>query len=282
MLHSSVLRSSVFPLRPSSSHLPTRDMDIWEFSNYKSYSDLPIIRIVDNPFLLEGPTSYGLICIAKETQTCLMVRRKHSIGLLSILKGFYKREDIPEYVSRMNLEERKYILRCLTSVEEFRVVAIEINGYINKAYEKDSYEYLLSCRELIHRSLELYSDKIPELDYSWPKGLKNVHEIGFIAAIRELLEESGVNSLDVRFVISDETVSCPIASNLGYMYNSIYWVCVLDSEFKIPNVNENEIEVSERDWIPISDIEKHLHPLSHPTWKSAFLIYNKILNLPSP
>src|SRR5688572_7445095 len=106
-------RSSINPQEGGNTNInikATRDSikaTMWDFSNCQTYSDLPIVKIMNNPFAMEGPTSYGIICIADDTQTCLMIRRKHSIGLLSILKGFYKREDLPGYILSMNSSERK-------------------------------------------------------------------------------------------------------------------------------------------------------------------------------
>lgn len=239
----------------------------------RSYTDLPMIKMEETPFEMKGTNSYGMICYAKDSGKWLMVQRRHSIGLICLIKSFYKCVDIPEHVREMTEVERDGILRSLSSYEEFYNLVNEtlVRGASGGSAKKESYTSaawtrLVENKDIILRSLEKYKDVKSELAWDWPKGQQERLASGLEdpknTAMRELIEETGIGVIKDAYTISEEFMTQSFITNMGYRYTSYFWVCILPNTIPLPEVAPKNKEVNNCSWLTTKEVEEKLSGMS--------------------
>lgn len=231
-----------------------------------SYDSVEYRSIKKSPFTSHSLQSYGLITMARDTQRWLLVQRKHSIELVTIIKGSYNESDLDQMISNMTHEELFRLVRSLGSYQEYKdYVATIISGskikdrYLLLSYNKINNNvdkirtYIIECISG-HIDNIYQQDTFPDLEWSWVKGIKNKHcdtEDGIDTALREFREESGI---DCHHTISSRTISYHHVSLYNVVYNTKCWVTIIDKEQDLPLPEESDNEVNSRGWYTRSQV----------------------------
>lgn len=230
------------------------------------WSDLPLILVIENPFILRTYKSYGLIVYAKDTQRWFLVKRRHSHSLIILLKGCFVEAAVPGLVENLTDIEVQNLIACLGSKDY-------LSRYLKETFNEDSLsslEYVWGrfqiSKELIIQALNQRDRSIPEPQWFWTKGQANsspnkgYEENPQNAAFREFKEEAGIDlKMHIHHLkISKETFNHTINSHSGRIYSSSFWVVILENEIISPFPFDN-IEVSDRRWFKTDEILKKIH-----------------------
>lgn len=214
-------------------------------------------KIVSSPYKKSIPTTYGVMVVARDTGRWLMMKRKHSISLTTLLRGRFSLSHTPEIVSKLTNDECDIIERILQYGQvEYLKVMETVYGDMIKDKETPWYHFK-HASDLIWRSLDKYAEPgytKPQLPYLWAKGHKlfNTNESDIACAFRELGEESGFTYLPKGSITLDTPVSYSQEGFFG-TYSTTCWICIFSNEISIPDVNYDDVEVADRKWISLED-----------------------------
>lgn len=222
---------------------------------------IPLVKIVDSPFCYDATLSYGLIFYSRSTDSWLMVQRKHTIGLISILKNLYTPVAIPTYVSEMSSEECERILKILSlnysdSYSLFVSYVQEVFGRDYGRYTAESWKRLNRHKSLFLRSCELRNRQTYP-DWGWPRGHPNKGEDPKDAAFRELFEECNVGVIVSKYQILETPIEIECISDSRYRYKYVYWVCIAEEEFSVTKGDEKEVKNCK--WVKTENVSNMIY-----------------------
>lgn len=182
-------------------------------------------------------SSYGLVCFRLRVNFSqsfvrpefLLVQRKDSLFFVEFVRGKYDKEDIA-YIKRMiggMVKEEQDMLRSETA---FELLWSHLWAFSNMKHcmtnefclARDKYNALLIGdtinRQTLVEIVASVNTCLPELEWGFPKGRRNIYENEQTCAVREFVEETGVqsNNLSV-FPKSFEDVFTG-SNNVQYMH----------------------------------------------------------------
>lgn len=211
--------------------------------------------IVSNSFNIKNIVSYGIIVFTLDTEKMLVVRRKHSVEFVILMKGSYRPTHLPFLISMLTDNEKNHIVESLNDKNYF------YNLYSKEIYFKKlnvEYVYLRFSenREEILNLIFFFKNTNNQLKWQWPKGRPNSKETPFSCAKREFFEEVE-SELPPILAMEDKLLETSFVSLNGRIVESKYFFCVISNEFELKNVSHND-EVSERKWVHISEIRNYI------------------------
>jgi len=242
---------------------------------FTNYSDLPLIKIVDENLSCSGGKSYGLIIKCLSTHRWFMVKRKDSNAYLSLIWGSYERYNLVDILTSLNQNERENIKLFLEDESAFKASYIELVEEYNESSYLHSYSRLLVDRDTILPILTKfegdYSKK--ERQWLWPKGqpLRSENNNYVSTAIREFLEESGLSQIPSDLVVIERKM---LEIKYDNNYRDIFWAATVDEEFKFEQPTKLDKEVSERAWFYYDEVVERLPSLHISILEKALAIIN--------
>lgn len=206
--------------------------------------------IVSTPFNIRTIISYGLMVFAKDTKRWVIVRDKHTIEYVLLIKGCYRPTFIKLLLSKITVEESITIKNFLTNT-----IDVFVNLYLNDLnLEKNSLLYavvrMAESRNNILKILDDLDISGNTLSWTWPKGrIQNYYfkETDFECAIREFKEEVEID-LPPSILNSDNYIEEHITTLTGRKLESRFWIYVIPNELEL-HKPINHAEVCDRIWV---------------------------------
>ena len=239
----------------------------------------------------EPLTSYGIICFnyflscskeKKETDKeydvnnnkIIMIRRKDTIGYMELLRGKYNINNDDYIIKLMNLmtkEEKCRLLKVFDFDKLRKILGMTKKNYIYKnEYEtaKKKFNYLISQNKNNIYKLEYL---INESTISWdenewglPKGRKHPKESNINCAVREFLEETGLQIEDISLLLNVKPFQEIYTSINNVKYKHIYYFAKFINsnttlKYNPNNKNQNK-EISDINWFNLKESINILRP----------------------
>lgn len=229
--------------------------------------------------------TYGIMVYAIDTAKWLMIQRRHSIGLLILLKGRFVISHIPSIVSTLTQNEMDMLHLMLKSKDDYIKIFKKVYVDVNNKNVDCTWDLLDSARELIYKSLHKYRGKNNSLEWLWAKGHPKtlligdrlVEEDAEETAVRELIEESGISITSQPHIISTDYVEYERLGIMGEIYMTRCLVCAIFREIDLPPVTANEIEVNDRRWMSTGEVESILCDIELKAFRQSQSITNNLL-----
>ena len=220
-------------------------------------------------------TSYGIVVYNITTKKYLMVCRSKSFGYIDFLYGNYSLCDVEQIkilINEMSDKERDNLLNC-----DFNTL---FNDLTNKKFidEKSKRKFnilkngfvmdgeFINLKNLIDSSC--YSWPTPEWEF--PKGRKNFQEKTMDCALREFVEETGYNYVDIKIienVLPFEEIF--IGSNIK-VYKHKYYLSILVGN-ETPG---NEFQYSEISAVEWKTFDECLESIRHYNFERLEMLHN--------
>lgn len=223
-----------------------------------SYDELPLVKFICEEFTRGTGCSYGLIIYCRSTKRWYMVKRKHAHQILNLFWGKFYPVEIPDFVFSLDEESVNILTRSLVSLDAFEKEYRSISDTGNKSNIQENYNKLIKHKKLIQRSIEKRQPVVfNQLCWLWAKGQQdNTDQNCLKTAIREFLEESGLDTLPKSTILPDKITINVVYRNRTYI--DTFWVCVLEEEFDAITPLPEEIEISDRGWFTIEETKNKI------------------------
>ena len=240
------------------------------------FHKFPSYRIYNNPHRKRHILSYGIIPYCKLTNKFLMIQRRYSPNYLTLLRGSYRRSNLPRLIRGMCNDELKMIRRIIyRQVSLFELLSIVVpntdHDYSAMRFENHEND-LLQLINLYQSTKHIRDD--PE--WLFPKGKPERLEDGFSAASREFEEETGIDSSHLT-ILSDSPIISYYQADNDFIYETQYWTTVFSTEPNMPNRFQS-YEVMAREWFDHSQISTFAKPHQLGVFKGALTQINKHFN----
>lgn len=257
--------------------------NIFEYFSKKTKEEISGISINDM-------MDIELFCNLKNCIKFLMIRRKHTLGLLEFIRGRYNIDNIEGIIflfKQMTPEEIKKI-KVLTFDELWNDVWGE-----NKNKQSYQNEYLqskikferLKSEDNGYLSLDFYIDNVVSdfdfAEWGFPKGRRNYKEHDLECAIREFKEESGLYDEDIKILKQMEPVEEYFTGTNGINYKHIYYIAINTSKRKPTidptNPNQNN-EIGDIGFYTYEESVKLIRPYHTDRQKIITELYMYVIN----
>ena len=208
--------------------------------------------------------SYGIIALKKnfkEETHVLLIRRKHSIGFETFLRGSYKsQEEIYSLIERMTSPE-KIKMKTMSFDELWENICVNHDSYFYRHGKKQAKEKF--DRLDIHSLFENTDSPWKEPAWEFPKGRRQLHEEDKDCAIREFAEETNYTPGHYRIITRKVFVETYMGTNhIQYRHN--YFLAWMHSNAPDPIIdptNRDQIaEIGDIGWFPIEDAINKMKP----------------------
>lgn len=227
-----------------------------------AYCDLELRKVIDVPMRCDIPMSYGMIVWCRKTHRWLMMRRKHTVHFLALLRARYPLSYTYDIITNLTKEEFDTVKNIILNGYQYYISVMD-DVYGNSIKSEDghvsSWNHIVFSLSLIKRSIDKIESSnhiYPTLPYLWAKGYKIKNETGLQTACRELFEESGIDLPE-----NVDMINQPIEySRTGIMglYNVTCWISIIDDEILLPPINPNDNEISDRRWMYTDECNKSM------------------------
>lgn len=216
-----------------------------------SYKNLPRRLVIKSENNDDTIVSCGVICFDQRGY-CLLVQGRSSYSLSYLLYGAYRPVHISSILTNLTLEEVKNIKSIVSSknLEEYYHYFETSLG--RKAQDDYGFVRLLDLSE----EIEAYNPKINHLEvpFGIPKGRPNKDEKLKTCAVREFIEETGINILEDQLSENNWKIEGPCLNGKRYIFYC--WKTVIEN-VKLSDCRVfDTVEINERKWINV----KHLPP----------------------
>jgi len=207
-------------------------------------------------------TSVGVIpfTINKETREIkyLMIQRKHSVGFVDLVRGKYVLHNKVQILSLLSVMTNAEHSRLLT--EDFGTLWREMWGGTEDPIARDKLQHLAKG---VMTSYNFYtlSDCIKEIQHKWtqndwgfPKGRKNFNESDLTCAMREFVEETGVNETLLSIITNIVPYEEIFTGSNFKSYKHKYYLGYIENGEKTVNLSGfQREEVGNMEWKTVPD-----------------------------
>lgn len=221
----------------------------------------------------EPISSMGIVAYKRSTATAdpvwLLIRRRVSIGFIELLRGKYENKDaenIQSLIDQTTLTERHQL-----QTMKFCDLWVSLwNGVASKRYQS---EYDASKAKFdILRTSGLLTDLCKKSTTAWtepewgfPKGRRSVSETELACALRETVEETGVDRSQLCVRMDIEPIMEEYVGSNGVRYRYKYWVAeaapTLDVQIDTKNAEQMR-EISDVRWCTVEEAVSLIRPYS--------------------
>jgi 8-oxo-dGTP pyrophosphatase MutT (NUDIX family) len=213
---------------------------------------------------LKPINSYGIIALRKlfkEPIKVLMIRRLHSIGFETFLRGRYRsNQEMQSLIDRMTSEEKKKII-SMTFDELWDDICVNQNSYFykhGKAKAKEKFDSL-NIQKLFENT------NSPWIEPSWefPKGRRQLYESDKECAIREFTEETNYTQDYFRIITRKIFVELYTGTNhVEYKHN--YFLAWMNPDAPRAEIDPNNkfqmSEVGDIGWFELDEAIEKIKP----------------------
>ena len=217
-------------------------------------------------------TSYGVICFKdfggknNNDMRIIMIRRKDTIGYVEFLRGKFNVDNDDYIIKLMNLmtKEEKGKLLAVFDFDKLRnMLGMAKKSYMYKnEYESAKMKFnTLKTKQVNNTSkLEYLLKKSniswDETEWGIPKGRKHQKESNINCAVREFLEETGLQSNDISLLVNIKPLEEIYTSINNVKYKHVYYIAKFigeDSKLKFDPSDKNQMkEISNIKWFNLS------------------------------
>lgn len=234
-------------------------------------------------------TSIGIILynIKNDNINFLMIRRKHTIGYIELIRGKYNTNNlnyINKLLSVISLEERilimnndyEYLWKNLWQLNNIN----KNKNYLNNEnkFNKLKNGFFINNNFI---NFKILLNNIPswnETEWEFPKGKRKYNENEYTAAYREFNEETGIeniNNLNIKFIENYKGIN-------NLKYRNIYYLAKTNNEI-IPKINYRKknqyCEISKIQWFNYKNAIHKIRNYYPEKKKILNRIFNYILEI---
>lgn len=197
--------------------------------------------------IISDMTDIELFCSLKNCIKFLMIRRKHTLGLLEFIRGRYNIDNIEGIIFLFKQMTPEEIQKIKSST--FDELWSDVWGD-NKNKQSYQNEYIqskmrferLKSEDNGYLSLDFYVDNVVSdfdfAEWGFPKGRRNYKEHNLDCAIREFKEETGFMDEDIKIFEKIDPFEEYFTGTNGINYKHIYYIG-LDISSKNPTIDKN-------------------------------------------
>lgn len=208
--------------------------------------------------------SYGIILYKYEdhVKKYLMIRRKHTLGFIVIIRGKYMVPDVTQLkleVDRLTVYEKDRILNN-TFDDNWDYLWI---GQYHQKYNKE--------KNYAQNKYNLHFEKIKELiltsstnwlepEWEFPKGRLHIGESMLSGAIREFTEETNIPVSDITIIKNLYPFEEVYISSNDKIYKNTYYLAKFTSKNECDLAKFQIEEVSKMEWMTESECIQQIRP----------------------
>lgn len=230
-------------------------------------------------------TSYGIICYRLNYDISthsiypeyLMVQRKDSLSYVEFIRGKYNLENrtyLMKLFSNMTEKERSRLMVQSFDILWKRLWQIENTITFQKEYTDAKKKYMLLSKGYIIRCTNSNIDylcnikylinntkpNIKETEWGFPKGRRNINEKDITCAIREFVEEAGIDSKTININIDQKPYEEIFNGSNKIRYRHIYYIasmpCVNNIDLKPKKSNKiQSLEINDVKWFKYQEAQ---------------------------
>lgn len=213
---------------------------------------------------LEPITSLGIICyrINKKLNQLeyLLICRKDSLGYTEFLRGKYKSNDEDYLIKLFSEMTKSEVHRILTKDFDTLWTNLWLNVntkyYINE-YNKCKEKFIICMSNNLENIIKIITRVYffwNEPEWGFPKGRRNKNEDNITSAIREFIEETGLNINDFKIIENIKPIEEIFIGSNNIKYKHIYYIAeCINSDLNVyinKNKPEQYCEISKIEWLP--------------------------------
>ena len=223
----------------------------------------------------------------------LMICRKDTFGYVEFMRGKYKEYNqkyIQNLFEEMTVNERDKLISNIHFDTLWSELWLKNNNSPSDENEQYRTEYERSKNRFyrikegidcpkINTYYNNLNQKWHEPEWGFPKGRRNLRENDYNCAIRELTEETGLNTLQFDILENVRPVEEVFIGTNNVRYKHIYYIgkCKSDLEVNINNTNQTQItEVSQIKWFTYKDALAKIRDYNSEKKKVLTQAYNII------
>ena len=209
--------------------------------------------------------SFGIILYKHEENTnkYLMIRRKHTLGFIVLIRGKYVVDDddaqLKTEVDRLTIYEKSLILNN-TFDDNWDYLWI---GQYHQKYNKEKHfannKYNLNINKIKEFILASTTDW-SEPEWEFPKGRLHIGEEMLNGAIREFTEETNIPYSDIKVIGNLYPFSEEYISSNDKMYKNTYYLAKYISKYECDLNNFQIEEVSKMEWMDETECISNIRP----------------------
>jgi len=217
-------------------------------------------------------TSYGVIAVkyneAQQSDSIkfLLIQRKDSLSFIEFIRGKYNYNDtdyIINLLKNMTISEQEQLLNV-----PFEQIWQNIWGNVSKLqshkndYKKSEDRFFLLKSSLLDMIKE-YPSPWVEPEWGFPKGRRNSNEKDIHCAVREFIEETGLQENNFIMIHNTKSISETYIGSNGVNYCHKYYlaVCKPDAEVSLDYNNVHMTrEIGNIQWLSFDDAFAKIRP----------------------
>jgi ADP-ribose pyrophosphatase YjhB (NUDIX family) len=234
-------------------------------------------------------TSYGCIVFRwfRNSLQYLMVQRRDSLAYVEFLRGKYRLDNV-KYISRL--------LQGMTRDELNRLRDLSFTELWNRLWTGASRNFIREQTDadakLTHLrngyciggdsknepvSLDELMDKIsddeclPETEWGWPKGRRDLMETDRECAVREFWEETGIRPHSIRFLDGLSPVQEEYTGSNGIRYRHVYFLAEYVGPYHSTQSRFQSNEIKSVKWMDVTEVMSKLSTVNVPQEKRTLL-----------
>ena len=229
-----------------------------------------LFQLLNSPVLYKNSQTTEGIQTMENRVKFLLVRRRSSLGLSSIVRGKYNNTNLYSIIKliRQLTQEDLEKLQNMEFYDLWRdVCGVVQHKPFTKSYEK--FKKLFDTKEPINIKyyLNRYKPLYKTQEWGIPKGRKTRDETPLECACREFMEETGINSDSFRVLDSICPKTEEFKASDGKIYRHVYFTCLITG-----NNIEGEVdtrEIGDKKWV---DLPEALSLVRHDKYDRAHII----------
>lgn len=220
-------------------------------------------------------TSCGIICFKKVhtknkidlfNYKILLVRRKHTIGYIELLRGKYNINN-NSYINKLFNIMTNEEIDLINETDNFDALRNKLGMTRDYRGNYREYDYAKKKFYTVKDNIDYYlankKDEWNETEWGLPKGKRNSRETNLECAIREFEEETGIPSNKITILKNVKPLEEIYSGINNIKYKHIYYFSILNEseEFNDNEVNlnknnkEQSMEISKIKWFSFNEIE---------------------------
>nr|WQM87218.1 conserved putative NUDIX hydrolase [Marseillevirus cajuinensis] len=208
--------------------------------------------------------SYGILLYTfrGSEPVFLICQRRHTIEFVEFILSKVPKERLFNACSRLTEQERTR-LRDWTFDDLWDDFLPQKNCRLYIEDKREMKARFERNREEIISGIDATSSVIKEPQWGFPKGKKNVKESNTICALREFVEETGMERHKIQIVDDSNPFIERFVGSNGKIYGSQYFLAYADEQLKIQKKNYDGVvtvseEISDLRWVSFEEAKVYL------------------------
>lgn len=204
----------------------------------------------------------------------LLIQRKHSLNYIEFIRGLYDIDDVDKLKKMFKLMSEEEINKIKNKNFKKLWNDLWLKTAKKKIYQKEYNESfkkfsIINNNGLLNNLLSIKSFyQSPEWEI--PKGRRNNFETNLDCAIREIKEETSLDTDDYILLNNFFTLQDEFVGTNNVKYKHIYYLGIINTEKELKNIKNNEV-----DDISFVNIEESVS-LIREYYQSKIMLINKV------